>query len=148
MIITYQTARNSLKAYEIYHIIIKGEANNSEFIDFSDTIKKEDKTMQNTQVQDYTAFYDEAHSYISNTDYPAKRGLSQEVIDRFNIGYIAEWKHPKTPTAPISPRLIIPTGRHSYIARRQRQASKIIRKSEKLIYLTAKPWRPHNGQSS
>jgi len=117
------------KAYEIYHITIKGEPNNSEFIDFIEPIKKEDKTMQDTHIsihtekytdtytQDYTAFYDEAHSHIGNTDYPAKRGLSQEVIDRFNIGYIAEWKHPKTPTAPISPRLIIPTGRHSYIAR-------------------------------
>ena len=34
------------KSVEIYHITIKGEPNNSEFIDFSDTIKKEDKTMQ------------------------------------------------------------------------------------------------------
>ena len=117
------------KAYEIYHITIKGEPNNSEFIDFIEPIKKEDKTMQYTHnniqsetytekhTQDYTAFYDEAHSYISNTDYPAKRGLSREIIDRFNIGYIAEWKHPKTPTAPPSPRLIIPTGIYSYVAR-------------------------------
>lgn len=114
------------KAYEIYHITIKGEPNNSEFIDFSDTIKKEDKTMQNTQVQDYTAFYNEAHSHIGDTDYPAIRGLSKETIDRFNIGYIAEWKHPNPnpdkPQPPPSPRFIIPTGRHSYAARDIRES--------------------------
>ena len=114
------------KAYEIYHITIKGKANNSEFIDFFDTIKKEDKTMQNTQVQDYTAFYNEAHSHIGDTDYPAIRGLSKETIDRFNIGYIAEWKHPNPnpdkPQPPPSPRFIIPTGRHSYAARDIRES--------------------------
>jgi replicative DNA helicase len=114
------------KAYEIYHIIIKGKANKKEFIEFSETIKKEDKTMQNTQVQDYTAFYNEAHSHIGDTDYPAIRGLSKETIDRFNIGYIAEWKHPNPnpdkPQPPPSPRFIIPTGRHSYAARDIRES--------------------------
>jgi len=114
------------KAYEIYHITIKGKANKKEFIEFSETIKKEDKTMQNTQVQDYTAFYNEAHSHIGDTDYPAIRGLSKETIDRFNIGYIAEWKHPNPnpdkPQPPPSPRFIIPTGRHSYAARDIRES--------------------------
>ena len=114
------------KAYEIYHITIKGKVNKKEFIEFSETIKKEDKTMQNTQVQDYTAFYNEAHSHIGDTDYPAIRGLSKETIDRFNIGYIAEWKHPNPnpdkPQPPPSPRFIIPTGRHSYAARDIRES--------------------------
>ncbi len=75
----------------------------------------------NTQ-KDYTNFFLQAHKNISKTDYPLKRGLSQEVINRFKLGYIAEWKHPKAPeTAPTSPRLIIPTSKSSYLARDTRQ---------------------------
>lgn len=45
------------------------------------------------------------------------RGLSIEVIDRFKIGYCPEWRHPKAPTAPATPRVIIPTSKYSYLAR-------------------------------
>lgn len=66
---------------------------------------------------DYTSFFLQAHDNITATDYPQQRGLSMETINRFKLGYIAEWRHPKTPNAPTTPRLIIPTGRHSYLAR-------------------------------
>lgn len=67
---------------------------------------------------DYTSFFLQAHDNIAGTDYPQQRGLSMETINRFKLGYIAEWRHPKAPaTAPATPRLIIPTGRHSYLAR-------------------------------
>lgn len=67
---------------------------------------------------DYTSFFLQAHDNITATDYPQQRGLSMETINRFKLGYIAEWRHPKAPaTAPATPRLIIPTGRHSYLAR-------------------------------
>ena len=70
---------------------------------------------------DYTAFFREAHANIKATDYAHKRGLSDEVITRFMLGYVAEWKHPKAPNAPYSPRLIIPTSRSSYLARDTRE---------------------------
>ena len=70
-----------------------------------------------TQEQDYTSFYRQAHSRIKETDYPQRRGLSEAVASRFMLGYIADWRHPKAPSAPASPRLIIPTGKHSYLAR-------------------------------
>lgn len=66
---------------------------------------------------DYTAFYREAHQHIKETDYPQRRGLSEETINRFMLGYVENWRHPKAPTAPPSPRLIIPTGPQSYLAR-------------------------------
>lgn len=66
---------------------------------------------------DYTEFFKEAHAHINETDYPQRRGLSSRTIDRFKLGYIKAWKHPKAPNAPASPRLIIPTGRSSYLAR-------------------------------
>lgn len=70
---------------------------------------------------DYTAFFLQAHSHIKETDYPQQRGLSQAVIDRFKLGYVAEWRHPKAPNAPASPRLIIPTAKGSYLARDTRK---------------------------
>jgi replicative DNA helicase len=68
--------------------------------------------------QDYTDFFLEAHKHIHETDYPQRRGLSQSIVDCFNIGYVPAWRHPKAPSAvPVSPRLIIPTSNWSYIAR-------------------------------
>lgn len=65
---------------------------------------------------DYTAFYLEANKHLSETTY--HRGISLETLNRFNVGYVAAWKHPKAPPAvPSSPRLIIPTSKESYLAR-------------------------------
>jgi replicative DNA helicase len=74
-----------------------------------------------TQQANYEDFFLQAHSHIKETDYPQKRGLSEETINRFKLGYIAEWKHPKAPNAPASPRLIIPTSSYSYLARDTRE---------------------------
>lgn len=71
---------------------------------------------------DFTTFFEEAHKHINETDYPLRRGLSPAVVDRFNLGYVAEWRHPNAPSnTPASPRLIIPTSRFSYLARDTRE---------------------------
>ena len=65
---------------------------------------------------DYTSFFLEAHRALDQTDY--YRGLSRSTLDRFNVGYAPNWKHPKAPrNAPPSPRLIVPTSSGSYLAR-------------------------------
>lgn len=64
---------------------------------------------------DYTDFFIKANEDIEKTDY--HRGLTLETLNRFKVGYVAEWKHPKAPNAPATPRLIIPTSKHSYLAR-------------------------------
>jgi len=64
---------------------------------------------------DYTNFFLRANKDINKTDY--HRGLTAETIGRFKLGYVADWRHPKAPNAPASPRLIIPTSKHSYLAR-------------------------------
>ena len=69
------------------------------------------------QEADYTAFFLEAHKRITETDYPQRRGLSQATVDRFRLGFVPEWVNPEKPGTPASPRLIIPTGRGSYLAR-------------------------------
>lgn len=73
------------------------------------------------QQTDYTDFFLQAHKAVEQTDYWKRRGLSKETVDRFKLGYVAEWRHPKAPKAPTSPRLIIPTSSYSYLARDTRE---------------------------
>lgn len=62
---------------------------------------------------------------IGFSDYLTKRGISLEVQRQFNIGYFGEWLHPKTKWKYsgrvkkewLTPRIIIPTSEHSYLAR-------------------------------
>lgn len=71
---------------------------------------------------DFTDFFLQAHSNIEATDYWRQRGLSKVIVDRFRLGYVAEWKHPKAPAkAAPTPRLIIPITKYSYLARDTRQ---------------------------
>jgi replicative DNA helicase len=67
-------------------------------------------------------FFLQSQQAIASTDYPARRGLSAETCKRFKLGFCAAWKHPgidpaKRRYVPASPRLIIPTGDGSYLAR-------------------------------
>ena len=73
------------------------------------------------QQTDYTDFFLQAHKAVDQTNYWKRRGLSKETVDRFKLGYVAEWRHPKAPKAPASPRLIIPTSPNSYLARDTRE---------------------------
>lgn len=85
--------------------------------------QKRDKTEQPTHNSihtatpevDYTDFFIQANKDIEKTDY--RRGLSLETLNRFLIGYVESWKHPKRPKSTPTPRLIIPTSKHSYLAR-------------------------------
>ena len=45
--------------------------------------------------------------------------------NHFNVGFVPEWKHPKNPHSPVSPRLIIPTSSGSYLARDVRNEDEI-----------------------
>lgn len=73
-----------------------------------------------TATMDYTKFFLQANKDIGKTSY--HRGLSLETLNRFNIGYVENWRHPKAPTnVPASPRLIIPTSKESYLARDTRE---------------------------
>lgn len=121
------------KAADIFHITIESgytnrssaredfapEYQNQPKIEQPTQQNKHSNTYTNTATQqpepDYTDFFLQANKDIEKTDY--HRGLSLEILNRFKVGYVAEWKHPKIPKMKPSPRLIIPTSRHSYIAR-------------------------------
>lgn len=54
-------------------------------------------------------------------EYLNRRGLSLDLAKRFGLGFIPQWRNPKTLTEgknpPASPRFIVPTGKSSYLAR-------------------------------
>ena len=66
--------------------------------------------------EDFSEFCREASKHITDTSY--HRGISLEVLKRFGVGYVPNWRHPKTPAnVPTSPRLIIPNDCGGYLAR-------------------------------
>ena len=78
--------------------------------------RQENNTADNIRETDYTDFFRQASENIEKTDY--HRGISLDTLKKFHIGFAANWRHPKAPdTVPTSPRLIIPTSKHSYLAR-------------------------------
>lgn len=86
-----------------------------DFREYQNYTKNEQYTHSNIHTTDYTQFFLQANKDIEKTSY--HRGLSLETLNRFKIGYVESWKHPKAPNAPASPRLIIPTSKESYLAR-------------------------------
>lgn len=103
-----------------------------EFFNMTDNNKpayqKQAKTEQKAEKEaDYSQFYLEANKNINNTNY--HRGITLETLNKFKVGYIAEWRHPKAPQAPATPRLIIPTSKSSYLARDTRENIPEIQKS-------------------
>jgi replicative DNA helicase len=75
--------------------------------------------------EDLSAFFAECAGNLSQCDYLTNRGISLATQKRFGIGYCEHWRSPaalaKGAQPPASPRIIIPTGPGSYIARDTRQ---------------------------
>lgn len=79
---------------------------------------------------DYTSFYRECHEALLKSpealEYLHGRGITDESIERFNLGYCAAWKHSVTlenekkynKTFPGTKRIIIPRTKETYVARR------------------------------
>lgn len=109
------------RAGELFNLDIDIEAH--------EEYKKQDTTVHNTDTKinmntdktaqtNYIDFYKQAHNDIKETDYPKKRGLSVEVLERFHIGYVENWRKPNAhDNVPTTPRLIIPVTPTSYLAR-------------------------------
>lgn len=90
-----------------------------DFREYQNYTKNEQYTHSSIHTTGYTQFFLQANKDIEKTSY--HRGLSIETLNRFKIGYVESWRHPKAPNAPASPRLIIPTSRESYLARDTRE---------------------------
>ena len=88
--------------------------------------KKIEKTETKSEELNLSSFFKKAESLIDKTDYAQKRGLTDEVIKRFHLGFDPEWINPKLneetkKKVKPSPRLIIPTSEHSYLARNTKE---------------------------
>lgn len=101
------------KAVDIFGI--NADKYTDENAENSKTIIQTDRKFE--QETDYTEFFEQANRNLENTDY--RRGISLEVLNRFKVGYVERWKHPKVKSdkVPETPRLIIPTSKSSYLAR-------------------------------
>lgn len=121
------TAEIFNRAYEIYNIEIDKDytpvnaADEFEFIDQGSNKELESNntaadTPNNAQGEDLTSFFLQASKDINKTNYLEKRGISKATAAKFNIGFIENWSHPKSPFYK-KPALIIPTSQTSYLAR-------------------------------
>jgi replicative DNA helicase len=114
------TAEIFKRAYEIYGLEVEGYTHNTH------TTQKIHKPPKAAEVfkaaSDLAAYFDESHKRISETDYPQQRGLSEAVIERFNLGYDPHFKtgelnEDKEQIQVSWKALIIPTGEGSCVAR-------------------------------
>lgn len=102
------------KAFELLNINVDGtEKSNAR--SSSQKQQPEAQKDQKQQTIEYTEFYKQANQDLPKTTY--HRGISLEVLNRFQVGYVENWKNPKAPKEQPTPRLIIPTSKSSYLAR-------------------------------
>lgn len=85
--------------------------------------KKHFEQKESKPQADYTNFYREAHEALLKSPealgYLHGRGITDESIERFNLGYCAAWKHSKAgANVPATKRIIIPRTKGTYTARR------------------------------
>ena len=94
---------------------------------------------QQTQPEDYTQFFNICMQMRSGSDYLAKRGISEATQEHFSIGYCPNWKSPtalkKGFNPPATPRVIIPTSRHSYATRDTRPDESLSEREKKFSKL-------------
>lgn len=104
------------RAYEIYGIPVDAGGTGPR-----STVEQDFGPPAQPPAQDFGAYFSACHDRIGQTDYPQQRGLSQATLDPYGVGYDPAWRSPTAlkngHNPPASPRLIIPTGPNSYIAR-------------------------------
>ena len=111
--------------YDYYSIEVDTPAQTAKK-DFSE-YQNQPKTEQYTDMSIHTStgtqedkpnlmgYYRECQSHIAETDYPAQRGLSAEVVKRYMLGYDTGFS--RGTGGKIWKALIIPTGKNSFVAR-------------------------------
>ena len=70
---------------------------------------------------DYSLFYRQCHEDLKASpealEYLHNRGITDDSIKRFNLGYCATWKHSTSPNSTPTRRIIIPRTNGTYAAR-------------------------------
>lgn len=87
------------------------------------TATESTQTKKEEITTDYTEFFRECNKHLQETDY--HRGISLDTLNRFLVGYCAEYQPPNRPKAPKTPKLIVPTSKSSYFVRDTRADDEI-----------------------
>ena len=101
------------KAFEIFDIEVTSESPWKKKEQTKSIENKKDKEIIMEKKIDYTNYLDECHSRIHDTDYWKERGLSEETVKKYHIGYDPNFES----NGFKFPALILPTGKNSYTAR-------------------------------
>lgn len=117
-----------IKAGELFDMDLN--VNNDNYTDYSKEVgfnlnfMQEEQAPQPKQPQpvqqtaDFLAYYEEAHRNIAKSSYLVHRGLTDKTINRFTIGYDANFKHPNvTKNIKGYPAIVIPTSPKDYTVR-------------------------------
>lgn len=102
------------RAYEVFGIEAEGDL----------PLKAERKTVKHIPTAEDTSQDDylvECHKRVGLTDYFAKRGISDQVVNRFGLGYDPQYK--RATGGKTWKAIIIPTGKGSFSARNTSQTA-------------------------
>lgn len=104
------------KAYEIYNIQIDNGSSSGPEARPKQQPKETQKQPKSEPVaEDYTAYFLQAHSNVSKTEYLHQRGLSDEIINKYKLGYDEGFT--KGTGGTKWQAIIIPTTKYTYTAR-------------------------------
>ena len=84
---------------------------------------------------DVSAYCEEVARHINETDYWHRRGLSLETCIKYGLGFDNRWRNPKRPQFEATPRMIIPTSKHSYTAVDTRDRATLNEKEREFVKL-------------
>ena len=101
------------KALEVFDIELTSESPWKKKEQTKSIENKKDEEIIMEKKIDYTNYLDECHSRIHDTDYWKTRGLSEETVKKYSIGYDPNFES----NGFKFPALILPTGKNSYTAR-------------------------------
>ena len=104
------------KATEIYSISVDRYNSTSVAQSREHAVQTIKAVSETKATADMTAYYDKCHSSIKDTSYFSGRGISQETLDRFNIGYDASFNANGKLKQPMK-AVIFPTSAETFEAR-------------------------------
>lgn len=114
-------------------------------------IKQANKILSPEKIKAMHANSEQIKSHNKGSQYLYKRGLSDRLIDQFNLGFIDNWQSPTALSKGYkpegSPRLIIPTSESSYIARDIRNKDELNENEQKYIKMKEGAVHIFNGQA-
>lgn len=107
------------------HVAAQGTPSTSRGDEAKSNVAEGTDTWAGTEAQgdgdpDYTTFYQEAHDALMNSPealaYLQSRGITYESMERYNLGYVSSWTHPKDGRHRTK-RIVIPRTAATYTAR-------------------------------